>query len=282
MLWESTPIVRYLSRRYGTGSLCPEDPEQAALADQWMEWFKANVFSSFIPIFFGLVRVPKEQSDPEKIAEAARTAGEKLKILDCHLEGRRFVVGDHLTMGDIPVGTWAFKYFTLPIERPSLPQRGSLVCALVRACALSDPRDESLRQLAGGMAGAGESRSLRRPPRDGRGHIRELDMSLYKGMDAEDSGKPSTTCWRASAPITPPWSRRFMTRSAAQREASGARVDLAYGDGERDKLDFFSGGDADAPVVVYMHGGYWQRGDKSHVQLRPPRASSSTACRWRC
>lgn len=121
VLWESTPIVRYLSRRYGAGSLCPEDPEQAALADQWMEWFKANVFLSFIPIFFGLVRMPREQSDPEKIAEAARTAGEKLKILDRHLEGRHFVVGDDLTMGDIPVGTWAFKYFTLPIERPSLP-----------------------------------------------------------------------------------------------------------------------------------------------------------------
>ena len=121
VLWESTPIVRYLSRRYGTGSLCPEDPQQAALADQWMEWFKANVFPSFIPIFFGLVRMPKEQSDPEKIAAAARAAGEKLQILDRHLEGRRFVAGDDLTMGDIPAGTWAFKYFTLPIERPSLP-----------------------------------------------------------------------------------------------------------------------------------------------------------------
>ena len=121
VLWESTPIVRYLSRRYGTGSLCPEDPEQAALADQWMEWFKANVFPSLIPVFFGLVRHPREESDPRKIAEAARTVGEKFGILDRHLEGRQFVVGDGLTMGDIPMGAWAFKYFTLPIERPSLP-----------------------------------------------------------------------------------------------------------------------------------------------------------------
>ena len=125
VLWESTSIVRYLSRRYGTGTLCPEDPQQAALADQWMEWFKANVLPSLIPIFFGLVRMPKEQSDPEKIAEAARTVGEKLRILDRYLEGRRFVVGDDLTMGDIPAGTWVFKYFTFPIERPSLPNVGA-------------------------------------------------------------------------------------------------------------------------------------------------------------
>ena len=121
VLWESTPVVRYLCRQYGTGSLCPQDSGQAALADQWMEWFKANVFPHFIPVFFGLVRQPKEQQDPEKIAEAARAIGEKLQILERHLEGQQFVVGDSLTMGDIPLGTWAFKYFNLDIERPSLP-----------------------------------------------------------------------------------------------------------------------------------------------------------------
>ena len=121
VLWESNPIVRYLSRRYGSGSLYPEDPRQAALADQWMEWFKANVLPGLIPIFFALVRLPREQSDPARIAELARTVGEKLMILDRHLKGRRFVVGEDLTMGDIPAGAWAYRYYHLDIERPSLP-----------------------------------------------------------------------------------------------------------------------------------------------------------------
>lgn len=87
-------------------------------------------------------------------------------------------------------------------------------------------------------------------------------MSLYKGMDAETLEAQYNLMARLG-PGYPALVERLMTRSAAQREASGARVDLAYGEGERDKLDFFSGGDANRPVVVYMHGGYWQRGDKS-------------------
>lgn len=87
-------------------------------------------------------------------------------------------------------------------------------------------------------------------------------MSLYKGMDAETLESQYNLLARLG-PDYPALVERFMTRSAAQREASRARVDLAYGDGERDKLDFFSGGDANGPMLVYIHGGYWQRGDKS-------------------
>ncbi len=40
-------------------------------------------------------------------------------------------------------------------------------------------------------------------------------------------------------------------------------MNLAYGESEREKLDFFSGGDRNGPLLVYIHGGYWQRGDKN-------------------
>lgn len=87
-------------------------------------------------------------------------------------------------------------------------------------------------------------------------------MSLYKGMDAATLEAQYNLLARLGLDY-PALVERFMTRSAAQREASGAHVDLAYGGGERDRLDFFSGGDAGGPIVVYIHGGYWQRGDKS-------------------
>ena len=87
-------------------------------------------------------------------------------------------------------------------------------------------------------------------------------MSLYKGMDAETLEAQYNLLARLG-PDYPALVERFMSRSATQREASGARVDLAYGDGTRDRLDFFSGGDADGPIVVYIHGSYRQRGDKS-------------------
>lgn len=48
-----------------------------------------------------------------------------------------------------------------------------------------------------------------------------------------------------------------------------SEFDLAYGDSERQKVDVFhaDGGDS-RPLVMYIHGGYWQRGDRklySHV-----------------
>jgi arylformamidase len=55
--------------------------------------------------------------------------------------------------------------------------------------------------------------------------------------------------------------------AAAWREACpGAELGLAYGPGEREKLDLFPAG-AEAPVAVFIHGGYWKaldRGFASH------------------
>ena len=56
VVWESNTIIRYLSRTYGTGTLCPQDAKQAALADQWMEWYKSSLMMNLMQVFFGLVR----------------------------------------------------------------------------------------------------------------------------------------------------------------------------------------------------------------------------------
>ena len=51
--------------------------------------------------------------------------------------------------------------------------------------------------------------------------------------------------------------------SAAFREQTDASLDCAYGSGERERIDIFRCGASAAPLYVYLHGGYWQRGDKS-------------------
>lgn len=60
--------------------------------------------------------------------------------------------------------------------------------------------------------------------------------------------------------VVPGW----QARSLQVRQALAHHADLAYGEGERERLDFFPvPGQPQAPVLVYFHGGYWQRGDKS-------------------
>jgi glutathione S-transferase len=42
-------------------------------------------------------------------------------MLDAHLAGRDYVTGPSLTMADIPLGVTAYRWFTLDIERPPMP-----------------------------------------------------------------------------------------------------------------------------------------------------------------
>ena len=121
IVWESNTIVRYLAATYGAGGLWPADPALRAQADQWMDWMLTTVSPVMHPVFWGLVRTPPEQRDTAAIDAATKDLGEIFAILDGHLEGRTFVAGDDLTMGDIPVGAACYRYNVLPIERPSLP-----------------------------------------------------------------------------------------------------------------------------------------------------------------
>ncbi|WP_271952619.1 alpha/beta hydrolase [Ruegeria faecimaris] len=67
--------------------------------------------------------------------------------------------------------------------------------------------------------------------------------------------------------VIPGWSRD----SAHARATSDCSLDIRYGEGEKQKLDVFRCADTAAPTLVYFHGGYWQRGDKSiYSFIAPP------------
>jgi arylformamidase len=57
---------------------------------------------------------------------------------------------------------------------------------------------------------------------------------------------------------------RWAKASEALRKDAKSDLDLAYGKGTRNKYDLFraASGGTNAPLVVYIHGGYWQRGDR--------------------
>ena len=120
-LWESSAIVRYLSEQYGRGTLAPEGRHAYARADQWMEWSITELYRDIIGVcFLGMIRTAASDRDTAGIAAAAKRAGDKLGILDRHLDGRAFICGDQLTMADIAVGTMMYRYFNLALERPAL------------------------------------------------------------------------------------------------------------------------------------------------------------------
>ena len=159
VLWESMAITRYLCRHYGLGTLFPSDDQQAALADQWMDWYKSSITPNLMPIFVNLVRTPKPERNEEVIKRCTAATIGYLDLLDRHLQGKSYILGEHFSMGDIPLG--AMLQVLQPGHRAAgVAKPRGLVCSPVRASGLPAARDDSFRQFAAGMAGAGKGGRL--------------------------------------------------------------------------------------------------------------------------
>lgn len=120
-LWESNVCVRYLAKTYGTGSLYPTDPATAAIADQWMEFQTSSLTPPFFQIFFNKIRLPAEKARVDQIEAGIEACRMIFTDLDHHLTGKKYITGNNFTMGDICVGALLYRYFTMDIERPDIP-----------------------------------------------------------------------------------------------------------------------------------------------------------------
>ncbi len=123
VVWESHAIVRYLAAKYGHGSLWPEDAGARARTDMWMEWTTADLQPAFISgVFWSFYRTPEAQRNWNVIRQGIARSAIMFRMVDRQLEGRDYLAGDTLTIGDIAVGTQLYRYFELEIDRPDLPQ----------------------------------------------------------------------------------------------------------------------------------------------------------------
>jgi len=97
-----------------------------------------------------------------------------------------------------------------------------------------------------------------------------MTAKLWRDWDQE--GLDRQLNLRARWPRHPEYFRAWATASQLVRERLPRRLDLAYGPTAGQKLDFFpAAGAAPAPMLVFVHGGYWQALDKSDFSyLAPP------------
>ncbi|QTN25656.1 alpha/beta hydrolase [Rhizobacter sp. AJA081-3] len=63
---------------------------------------------------------------------------------------------------------------------------------------------------------------------------------------------------------------RWANASALAREQSDCTLDLPYGEGPNETLDVFRTERPDAPVFVFIHGGYWRALDKREQSFVAP------------
>lgn len=118
ILWESNAIVRYLARKYGAGTLEPQDPKEIARANQWMDWQLTVVAPAINAAFWGLIRTPEDKRDMAAIAASLNKTTDAMKTLDAQLGRTDYVAGESFSMGDMPVAIMAYRYRQLCPDRP--------------------------------------------------------------------------------------------------------------------------------------------------------------------
>jgi glutathione S-transferase len=121
ILWESNAILRHLARRYGAGTLWPDDPAQIALADQWATWTLSTLNPRVHRIFHATARTPKAAQNFDGLDAVADELAAIIAILDDWLAARPFVAGESFSFGDIPAAIVARRALTLPFGAPDAP-----------------------------------------------------------------------------------------------------------------------------------------------------------------
>jgi arylformamidase len=83
---------------------------------------------------------------------------------------------------------------------------------------------------------------------------------------------------RAAIPEHPQIFARWAEQGAATRRRRAGLIDVPYGDDAGERLDFFPTPTAGAPLLVFIHGGYWRSLDKFDFSwIAPPFLDAGTA-----
>jgi len=117
VMWESNAIVQYLASKHAQGTWYPTDLKARGRAVQWMDWAVSTYSPAAGPVFMGLIRTPPEKRDMAAINKARDAWSKNVAMLDDHLAGSKYIAGDAITMGDMPVAIFTWRWFGLSIQR---------------------------------------------------------------------------------------------------------------------------------------------------------------------
>ena len=122
-VFESCAIARYLASRYGDGGpFWPRDPLARAEVDKWAEWAKTTWAPSVMnAIFYPLVRTSPKDRDVDAMARDMTKLLGQADLIEAQLGKGPFICGENFTLADIIAGHILYRYFTVPWERPDLP-----------------------------------------------------------------------------------------------------------------------------------------------------------------
>ncbi|GAB6141431.1 glutathione S-transferase [Methylosoma difficile] len=108
VLWESNAIMQYLCSKVPGNSLLPADAKTQADISRWQFWQSAH-FGSACGIFISenVIKPAFGLGEPDlvEVAKGEERFHRFAKVLDAHLVGRDWMVGDAATLADFSVGS---------------------------------------------------------------------------------------------------------------------------------------------------------------------------------
>jgi glutathione S-transferase len=103
VLWESQAITLYLAKKHSPGRLYPATLEGEAKAWQWSLW-AANEVERAVNIWsLHAVRLPPEDRDAQKRADALAVLAAPFRVLDGALADTPYLLGSEFTVADLNV-----------------------------------------------------------------------------------------------------------------------------------------------------------------------------------
>jgi glutathione S-transferase len=72
-------------------------------------------------VFWGVLRTPADKQDWTAINAAIKECNELLSMADSALASQPYLSGNDIGMGDIPLGSFIYAWFEMPIERAPQP-----------------------------------------------------------------------------------------------------------------------------------------------------------------
>ena len=143
-LWESLAITLYLAKRHSTGRLYPATLQGEAKTWQWSLWAMNEVERGVNIWSLHAVRLPPEDRDAQKLAEALAVLAPPLKVLDATLADRSYLLGNDFTIADLNVAAVIGR--TIDMDHAATPRLGAWLRRCLERPAAREAR--CLRQAA--------------------------------------------------------------------------------------------------------------------------------------
>jgi glutathione S-transferase len=100
-IFESLAQILYLAEAHGEAKgLFPKLGIERAEAFKWMTWVSVSVHDAIVRVILNGDRVPEEERNPKARERAVNELGGYVAILDQHLAGKSFVMGEAFSLVD--------------------------------------------------------------------------------------------------------------------------------------------------------------------------------------